>query len=348
MKKITRRLLAFVLCAAMALCAPCALAQDGQMAQIVMALEDGTQQALAVQMVPGSAGDTVYWLDTSLVTPEQMELLSAGWLIVTDEAGDVLLELPMADSGIEPGHEGFVELYDEATEMSSFMLVIPMAMPEDMGETYVVLDDYGYIGEELYAEYDVEEEYAEEEYSEEYAEEYEEEAYEEEDGEIYIEEGYTEEDPDAYDEAGEEYEEYEEVTGEIAPPQYVAAYGEGVALRSDMVMAEDNVLTLIGTGDLLTVYDYAYDDYGSIWWLAQDYRTGSEGYVASNDVFEVEEEQAEASFARIDMEIEAELAAEEAAMFESAAPAVQSAAREDFIDRIKNQQMKTFYWEKEE
>ena len=115
-------------------------------------------------------------------------------------------------------------------------------VPEDMDEVYVTLDDYGYIGEELYAEYDVEldeeeyedfEAYGEYEYEEEYAEE---------DAEIYIEEGYIEEDPDAYDETGEAYEEYEEftmddgeeLTGEIAPPQYIAAYGEDVALRSDM------------------------------------------------------------------------------------------------------------------
>ena len=129
MKKITRRLLAFVLCAALALCAPCAFAQNGQMAQIVIALEDGTQQAFPVQTVQGSAGDTVYWLDTSLVTPEQMEMLSAGWLIVTDEAGDVVLELPMAESGIESDYEGFVELYDEASEMSVYMLAVPMMMP---------------------------------------------------------------------------------------------------------------------------------------------------------------------------------------------------------------------------
>ncbi|MBQ6859670.1 MAG: hypothetical protein IJO02_09695, partial [Clostridia bacterium] len=321
MKKITRRLLAFALCAALALCAPCALAQEGLMAQIVINMEDGTQQVLPVQMVPGSAGDTVYWLDTSMVTPEQAAVLAAGWLVVTNEAGDVLLELPMADSGFEPGHEGFVELYDEAAEKSNFMLIVPMPVPEDMAETLVVLDDYGYIGEELYAEYDVEED--EEEYSEEYSEEeYEEEAYEEyeEDaGEAYIEEGYIEEDPDAYDETGDEYEEYEEyddVTGEIAPPQYAVPYGEA-ALRSDMAMDDGNVLAFVSAADLLTVYDYAEDETGAIWWLAQDYRTGREGYIASNDVFEVEEEQAEASFARIDMEIEAELAAEEAAAAEA-------------------------------
>ena len=319
MKKITRRLLAFALFAVLAFAAFGAPAQEKLTAQIVITLEDGTEQALPVQMVPGSAGDTVYWLDTSVIAPEQAAMLGMGYLVVTDGAGDVLLELPMADSGVEPEYEGLVELYDPETEMSSFMLVVPMPVPEDMDETYVMLDDYGYIGEELYAEYDVEED--DEEY-EEYQAHEEEEAGDDEGGELYIEEGYIEEDPDAYDETGEEYIEYveddgDDATGEVAPPQYIAAYGEGVALRSDMTYAEDGVLALVGTADLLTVYDYATDESGAIWWLAQDYRTGLEGYIASSDVFEVEEEQAEASFARIDMEIEAQIAAEEAAAAEA-------------------------------
>ena len=48
MKNISRRLLACLLGAALALAAPCALAAQATTAQIELVLEDGSQQALPV------------------------------------------------------------------------------------------------------------------------------------------------------------------------------------------------------------------------------------------------------------------------------------------------------------
>ena len=90
MKKFTRRFSAVVLSAALALASPCALANEYSAAQVMITAQDGSQQALHVQMAVTSSGDTVYWMDISQMTDEQIMALEMGLLVVTDESGSYL------------------------------------------------------------------------------------------------------------------------------------------------------------------------------------------------------------------------------------------------------------------
>ena len=297
MKKITRRLLACLLGAALWLASPCALAQQAAAAQIAVVLEDGSQQALPVQMTVTATGETVYWLDMSVVTEEQAAALEMGVLTVWSETGDVLLQLPL--EGTEAGSEsdGFVQLYDpEDPEIGCLLLLVPMAMPQDQQEIDIILDDYGYIGDELYAEYDLEDD-GEEPYEEPDAYDETGDAYiDDEPGDLYVEGGYVEETPDV----GQGWTEDDT----FVQPQFVVPYSEGAAL----VSAEDraDVLALVGPGDLLTVVGVTQDDEDEIWWLVEDYRTGFTGMIRIDEVGEVGEDYAGQAYDRIDAEIIAE------------------------------------------
>ena len=92
MRKITRRLTAAVLSACLALAPLGVFAESPQgiMAQVVLPMQDGTQMALPVQTVITSAGETVYWLDMSMLDEAQIEALSMGELVLFDEAGELV------------------------------------------------------------------------------------------------------------------------------------------------------------------------------------------------------------------------------------------------------------------
>ena len=92
MRKITRRLTAAVLSACLALAPFGAFAESPQgiMAQVVLPMQDGTQMTLPVQTVITSAGETVYWLDMSMLDEAQIEALSMGELVLFDEAGELV------------------------------------------------------------------------------------------------------------------------------------------------------------------------------------------------------------------------------------------------------------------
>ena len=75
MNRITRRLSAVVLGAALLLSPVKTMAEMVQMpvqAQVVITMEDGAQHILPVQTVTTSEGETVYWLDMSLLMEEQV------------------------------------------------------------------------------------------------------------------------------------------------------------------------------------------------------------------------------------------------------------------------------------
>jgi len=216
MKKITRRLSAVVLSAALAFASPCVLAQDmyAPAAQVMITMEDGSQQALSVQMLVTATGETVYWMDMSLLAEEQIAALEMGQLIVTDETGAVVMQIPLEGSDILDA-DGMVELMNpEDPEITYPMMVAYMPMPEDPEEAEGIIVEYGFGSDEAYAEesYD-EESYGEETYDE---ETYDEEAYDEEtyDEETYDEETYGEEtyDEEAYDEETYDEETYDEET----------------------------------------------------------------------------------------------------------------------------------------
>ena len=85
MKKLIRRLTAAMLCAILALAAPLAMAEDipllqGEMtlsAQLNIQLPDGSAKAIPVDTVVTSMGDTVFWVDESWFTPEEIEALAS-------------------------------------------------------------------------------------------------------------------------------------------------------------------------------------------------------------------------------------------------------------------------------
>ena len=324
MKTITRRLLALALCAVLAIASPCALAQENALyaAHVSVTLEDGTQTMIPVQMVTSYADETVYWLDMSQLDEAHLSVLEMGMLVVTDEQGGVLFELPLEGTGAGMEADGIVMLYDmENPELEVQMLLAMQPVPEEQEEIDVVLDDYGYMSfAEMYADYDDSGEY-EEAYDE--YDEFEEqlEAYEEyAETDAYIDEDVSQE---------EEYveEEYDdEAEGEAAPPEYVVPMDDGVFLYEGMNGEE---LAQLTAGDMLYVFGYAQDEMGSTWWQVQDYRTGLNGYIAAETVYEIDEETSVTMAAQIDLEVQmAELEAERIAMEEAAAEAERIAAEE--------------------
>ena len=76
MKRITRRLTAAVLSACLAISPVCAFAQQTA-AQVDLPLSDGSFMQLPVQTVITSTGETVYWLDMSMLTEEQIAVVKA-------------------------------------------------------------------------------------------------------------------------------------------------------------------------------------------------------------------------------------------------------------------------------
>ena len=149
-KTIIRRLAAAALGAALLL-TPVGVFAEGEpllpLAQVVITMEDGSVQQLPVQMVTTSTGETVYWLDISLLTPEQFAALSMGQLTVTDPTGMVIgtysLAGSEADSEAGMKTEGIFELYDAADPMLSAEIVFaPMAMPELPQDAETVISGY--------------------------------------------------------------------------------------------------------------------------------------------------------------------------------------------------------------
>ena len=156
MRRITRRLTAVVLSACLALAPLGAFAESPQgiAAQVVLPMQDGTQMALPVQTVVTSAGETVYWLDMSMLDEAQLEALSMGELILTNEAGELLGQFLFDGTEAASEADGLVELYDAIDPgMSVPLMMAPMAMPESLEETEAVLAEYGYVSGEAYPEY---------------------------------------------------------------------------------------------------------------------------------------------------------------------------------------------------
>ena len=220
MRKITRRLTAAVLSACLALAPFGAFAESPQgiTAQVVLPMQDGAQMALPVQTVVTSAGETVYWLDMSMLDEAQIEALSMGELILTNEAGELLGQFFFDGTEAAAEADGLVELYDAIDPgMSVPLMMAPMAMPESLEETEAVLAEYGFVSGEEYPEYV--EEYPEVvEETPEYVEETPE--YVEETPE-YVEETpeYVEETPEYVEETPEYVEETPEYVEET--PEYV-------------------------------------------------------------------------------------------------------------------------------
>ena len=131
MRKITRRLTAAVLSACLAISPMAAFAEQPltmPMAQVEIPTGDGAYMVLPVQSVITSTGETVFWLDVSTLTQEQMAALSSWQVLLSDETGAVLSTYFFGD---ETDAEGLVEIHDAFDpEVTAALMLAPMAMPE--------------------------------------------------------------------------------------------------------------------------------------------------------------------------------------------------------------------------
>ena len=331
MKNISRRLLACLLGAALALAAPCALASQATTAQIELVLEDGSQQVLPVQLATAFTGETVYWLDMSAVTEEQAAVLDMGTLVVLDETGGEMLRLPLEGSDAGTEGEGMVMLYDELNpDATCVLLLASQPLPEDQGAIDELLDAYGYTGEDPYAGDGQEDGWSDGQ----------EDAQDEEqpDGWDEGEPGYIEENPDADPADTGDTGDAAEDTGdagdeggyEAAPPQYVVPAWADIALLSAPDDDPQNALALVGPADLLAVTGWALDDEGNTWWQVEDYRTGMNGVIREDAVNAVDEKAAGEATVRIDAEI---VAAAQAAAQQAEEAARQEAERQAEAER---------------
>ena len=106
MKKIIRRLTAFALCAILAAAMPLASAQElmtpegGLLTvQIVITQPDGTMSLLPVTPVTNTMGNTVYWVDESMLSDDEIASLSTAQLQLVSETGELYAEMPLLESG---------------------------------------------------------------------------------------------------------------------------------------------------------------------------------------------------------------------------------------------------------
>ena len=152
MKKIIRRLTAFALCAILVMAMPLASAQElftpeGVLltVQIAVTLPNGTLSFLPVTPVTSTMGDTVYWVDESTLSDDEIALLATAQLQLTSETGELYAELPLSDVG-------FAGAIDERLDVVSDMIpggsltILPAesAAPMDGEEADAVLSQYGF------------------------------------------------------------------------------------------------------------------------------------------------------------------------------------------------------------
>ena len=152
MKKIIRRLTVFALCAILAAAMPLASAQElftpeGVLltVQIAVTLPNGTLSFLPVTPVTSTMGDTVYWVDESMLSDDEIALLATAQLQLTSETGELYAELPLSDVG-------FAGAIDERLDVVSDMIpggsltILPAesAAPMDGEEADAVLSQYGF------------------------------------------------------------------------------------------------------------------------------------------------------------------------------------------------------------
>ena len=152
MKKIIRRLTAFALCAILVMAMPLASAQElftpeGVLltVQIAVTLPNGTLSFLPVTPVTSTMGDTVYWVDESMLSDDEIALLATAQLQLTSETGELYAELPLSDVG-------FAGAIDERLDVVSDMIpggsltILPAesAAPMDGEEADAVLSQYGF------------------------------------------------------------------------------------------------------------------------------------------------------------------------------------------------------------
>ena len=120
MKQIIRRLTALALCAILMMAMPLASAQElftpeGVLltVQIVVTLADGTQSDLPVTPVTNTLGNTVYWVDESMLSDDQIAALSTAQLCLMNEMGELYAQIPLSDSGFAGTIDARLEIWND-------------------------------------------------------------------------------------------------------------------------------------------------------------------------------------------------------------------------------------------
>ena len=146
-KKLRRLMLCAMLCTALALSPVCALGQEQTVfAQMAITMPDGSQLRIPAQTVVTSMGDTVYWVDYTLLTPEQTAALASGELLFTDEAGEVLSSVPYAlDSALGTVYDMPNMIADPAQPETGYSLMFAgMPAPMTAQEADAVLGQFDF------------------------------------------------------------------------------------------------------------------------------------------------------------------------------------------------------------
>ena len=347
MKKIIRRLTAFALCAILAAAMPLASAQElftpeGVLltVQIAVTLPNGTLSFLPVTPVTSTMGDTVYWVDESMLSDDEIALLATAQLQLTSETGELYAELPLSDVG-------FAGAIDERLDVVSDMIpggsltILPAesAAPMDGEEADAVLSQYGFETpapvepeqtEEPVVE-PVEPEQTEEpvvepvepEQTEEPVVEPVEPEQTEEPVVEPVEPEQTEEpvvepvEPEQTEEPVVEPVEPEQTEEPVVEPVEPEQTEEPVVepeppIIPDYVIPAFDGATWFGStntwdvvgnpniGDVMTVNDYTMDDNGLLWYFVTDYRTQDEYAVIADQMTAVDEETAQILMNQID------------------------------------------------
>lgn len=152
MKKIIRRLTAFALCAILVMAMPLASAQElftpeGVLltVQIVVTLADGTQSDLPVTPVTNTLGNTVYWVDESMLSDDQIAALSTAQLCLMNDMGELYAQIPLSDSGFAGTIDARLDIWNDMIPGGSLtILPAESAAPMDGEEADGVLYQYGF------------------------------------------------------------------------------------------------------------------------------------------------------------------------------------------------------------
>ncbi len=307
-KTIIRRLAAAALGAALLLSPVGVFAEAEPMlplAQVVITMEDGSQQLIPVQTVQLSTGEMVYWLDMSLLTPEQFLRFSSGQLTVTDPNGMMSGAYSLSGTETVLAGEGLAQVFDPADPtLSAEIVIAPLSVPEDPLDAEGLIMSYALDAQiDLAATQDEQaaaeaaaQAAAEQAAAEAAAQAAAEQAAAEAAAQAAAEQAAAEAaaqaaaeqaavnapmaDMDLDDEDGQQ-------ENAFSVPAYVAPMQDKTNLRSETSTANDNVIVQVGVSDVLAVYGYSQDMEGNLWWQVQDYRTNTAGYIMASYVTEV-------------------------------------------------------------
>ena len=152
MKSIIRRITAVLLCAMLALAAPLAAAQDvsALQAQVTATLEDGSPLVVDAVAVVTTLGDTIFWVDTSYLSPEQVNLLSGGRFVLTDDMGMTVADIALSGEVVWPDNP--TQLTDSATGARYNVILATFGAPMSGEEADDFFCQFGFMTPDPYEE----------------------------------------------------------------------------------------------------------------------------------------------------------------------------------------------------